>query len=227
MLDVSSMYKEESYTEDHIEVDGGEMIAGSDGSSFMPYTSASDKEYGVRDLGVLINLSHLIQVPKPSNRFTVTIDRSLINSLSVVPSSISSTYISLCGPSVSNGNSNPSNTIASMAAATPAVTITTVAVAITTAATTTTTTTIAGNTATTGGTITTTTTTTCPTPTTIAVPAATSSITRTCMHPVYPKFGLFQFTEPVGPTQVLPANASAMKFFMQMFDEDLFQHIVD
>ena len=152
MLDVSSMYKEESYTEDHIEVDGGEMIAGSDGSSFMPYTSASDKEDGASDLGVHINLSHLIQVPKPSNRFTVTIDRSLINSLSVVPSSISSTCISLCGPSVSNGNSNPSNTIASMAAATPAVTVITVAVVITTAATTTTTTTTAGNTVTTGGT---------------------------------------------------------------------------
>ena len=38
---------------------------------------------------------------------------------------------------------------------------------------------------------------------------------------------MFQFTEPVGPTQVLPANATAIKFFMQMFDEDLFQHIVD
>ena len=59
------------------------------------------------------------------------------------------------------------------------------------------------------------------------VPAATGSITRICVRPVYPKFGLFQFTEPVGPTQVLPANATAIKFFMQMFDEDLFQHIVD
>ena len=112
------MYEEASYTEDHMEVDGVEMIAGSGGSSFMPYTSASDKEDGASDLGVHINLSNLIQVPKPSDRFTVTVDRSLINSLSVVPSSISSTSISSCGPSVSNSNCNPSNTITTVAAAT-------------------------------------------------------------------------------------------------------------
>ena len=44
------------------------------------------------------------------------------------------------------------------------------------------------------------------------------------MCPVYPKFGLFQFTESVGPTQVLPATATAIKF-MQVFDEDLFHYI--
>ena len=60
MLDLSGMYKEESHTEDHMEVDGGEMITGSGGNSFMPSTSASDKEDGVSDLGVHINLSNLI-----------------------------------------------------------------------------------------------------------------------------------------------------------------------
>ena len=60
------MYEEASYTEDHMEV-GVEMIAGSGGSSFMPYTSASDKEDGASDLGVHINLSNFTQVPKPSD----------------------------------------------------------------------------------------------------------------------------------------------------------------
>ena len=36
-----------------------------------------------------------------------------------------------------------------------------------------------------------------------------------------------QFNEPVGPTQPLPATATAIDFFMQMFDEDLFKHIVE
>ena len=34
------------------------------------------------------------------------------------------------------------------------------------------------------------------------------------------------FTEEVGPTQPLPQSATALDFFMQMFDEDLMQHIV-
>ena len=48
-----------------MEVDGGEVITGSGGSSFMPSTSASDKEDGVSDL-VHINLSNLIQVSPTS-----------------------------------------------------------------------------------------------------------------------------------------------------------------
>ena len=216
MLDLSDMYKEESHTGDHMEVDGGEMITGSGCGSLNPSANASDKEDDVSDLGVHINLSNLIQVPKPSNRFTVTIDCSLINTQTLVPSSISSTCISLCERTVSNSNSNPSNTIMTVAAATLAVTITTtVAVFATTAATITTTTTTADTILTTSSTITTTTTTTNPTPTTTAVPVATNSITCTCVHSVYPKFGLFQFTEPVRPMQVLPASTIVIKFLNQ------------
>ena len=61
----------------------------------MPTTNASDKEDGVNDLGICINLSNLIQVPKPAVRFTVSIDRSLIDLLNVMPSSICSTCSSL------------------------------------------------------------------------------------------------------------------------------------
>ena len=60
MLDLSGMFEEESYTEDYMDIDGGEMITGSGGNSFMPSTSASDKEDGVSDLRVHINLSDLI-----------------------------------------------------------------------------------------------------------------------------------------------------------------------
>jgi len=34
------------------------------------------------------------------------------------------------------------------------------------------------------------------------------------------------YTEEVGPTQPLPESATALDFFMQMFDEHLMQHIV-
>ena len=242
MLDLSDIHEEESLHEEHVEADDGEMITESGGSSSMPTTSASDKEDGVNDLGICINLSNLIQVPKPAVRFTVSIDRSLIDLLNVMPSSICSTCssLSLSGPSASN----LSNTITTMATAIPAVavvattctvtppptvaaaaataTTTTTAGTITTATiTTTTTTTTAGSTITTITTIT-----ASPTPA-FTTPAAISSSTSTCVRPAYPKFGLYQFTEPVGPTRVLPASASAIKFFMQLFDEDLFQHIVD
>ena len=36
-----------------------------------------------------------------------------------------------------------------------------------------------------------------------------------------------QFNEPVGPTQPFPVTGTAVDFFMQMFDEDLFKHIVE
>ena len=35
------------------------------------------------------------------------------------------------------------------------------------------------------------------------------------------------FVEPVGPTQPLPSTATAIDFFMQIFDDDLFRHIVE
>ena len=38
MLDLSGIHKEESRHEEHMEVDDGEMITGSGGSSFMPTT---------------------------------------------------------------------------------------------------------------------------------------------------------------------------------------------
>ena len=50
--------------------------------------------------------------------------------------------------------------------------------------------------------------------TTTIAPAETGNSTHTRVHPVTPKFGLFQFTEPVGPTQVLHASATAIKIFM-------------
>ena len=213
-----------------MEVDDGEMITGSGGSSSMLITSASDMENGVSDLGICINLSDLIQVPKPADRFTVSIARNLIDLLNVTPSSISSTCssLSLSGSSVSS----QTNPITTMATAIPAV-ATTITVTPLTAATTTTTTTAATTTITTITATCSTVTTTTPTTTTIASSTPTftapvpGSSTSTCVRPVYPKFGLFQFTEPVGPTQVLPASATAIKFFMQLFDEDLFQHIVD
>ena len=90
MVDLS---EEESHAENHMEGDGGEMITGSGVGFFVPSTSANNSEDGVSDLVVLINLSNLIQVPKPSDRFTVTIDHSLINVQSVVPTSISNTCI--------------------------------------------------------------------------------------------------------------------------------------
>ena len=49
--------------------------------------------------------------------------------------------------------------------------------------------------------------------TTTIVPAETGNSTHTRVHPVYPKFDLFQSTEPVGPTQVLHASTTAIKFF--------------
>ena len=51
MLDLSGMYEEESHSE---EQDDGETITGNGGSSFMPSTSARDKEDGVSDLGVYL-----------------------------------------------------------------------------------------------------------------------------------------------------------------------------
>ena len=100
------------------------------------------------------------------------------------------------------------------------------AAAVTTATVTTATVTTA--TVTTAATITTTTTATVGSMsiTTVAT-AATNCGTGTTVRPVYPKFGLFQFSEPVGPTQVLPASATAIKFFMQIFDDSLFRHVVD
>ena len=82
-------------------------------------------------------------------------------------------------------------------------------------------------TVTTAATITTTTATVGSTSTTTVATAATNSGTGTTVRPVYPKFGLFQFSEPVGPTQVLPASATAIKFFMQIFDDSLFRHVAD
>ena len=35
------------------------------------------------------------------------------------------------------------------------------------------------------------------------------------------------FSQPIGPTTILPQSAKAVDFFMQFFDEDLIQHIVD
>ena len=113
-------------------------------------------------------------------------------------------------------------------AATVAATVTTTTVATAFAATATTTTIATTNVATaaavttatitTAATITTTTATVGSTSTTTVATAATNSGTGTTVRPVYPKFGLFQFSEPVGPTQVLPASATAIKFFMQIFD---------
>ena len=52
------------------------------------------------------------------------------------------------------------------------------------------------------------------TTTTTIVPAEIGNSTHTRVYPVNPKFSLFQFTEPVGPTQVLHASATAIKIFM-------------
>ena len=35
------------------------------------------------------------------------------------------------------------------------------------------------------------------------------------------------FVEPVGPTKPLPSTATAINFFSQIFDEELFRHIVE
>ena len=35
------------------------------------------------------------------------------------------------------------------------------------------------------------------------------------------------FVEPVGPTKPLPSTATAINFFSQIFDDDLFRHIVE
>ena len=119
------------------------------------------------------------------------------------------------------------NTVAAATVATTvAATATTTTVATTVAATATTTT-VAAAAAATAATITTTTATVSSTSITTVATATTNSGAGTTVRSVYPKFGLFQFSEPVGPTQILPASATAIKFFMQIFDDSLFQHIVD
>ena len=78
MLDPCGMHEEESHSDEHVEVDVSEMMTGSYDSSFTLSTSASDKKDGVSALGIHINLSNLIQVLNPSDRATVTTDRSLM-----------------------------------------------------------------------------------------------------------------------------------------------------
>ena len=117
-------------------------------------------------------------------------------------------------------------TVAATVATTVAATATTTTVATTVAATASTTT-VAAAAAATAATITTTTATVSSTSITTVATATTNSGAGTTVRSVYPKFGLFQFSEPVGPTQILPASATAIKFFMQIFDDSLFQHIVD
>ena len=137
-------------------------------------------------------------------------------------------------------NISATTTVAAATVATTVATTTTVAtntvaaatVATTVAATATTTTvaaaaTVATTAATTAATITTTTATVSSTSITTVATATTNSGAGTTVRSVYPKFGLFQFSEPVGPTQILLASTTAIKFFMQIFDDSLFQHIVD
>ena len=186
------------------------------------------------------------------NTLSSDISNSCISSLSVTGISsccrVSNTNACMLSPTIANisATTTVAATTVATTVATTATTTTTVAtntvtaatVATTVAATATTTTTVATTVAATAttttvaaaataATITTTTATISSTSITTVATATTNSGAGTTVRSVYPKFGLFQFSEPVGPTQILPASAMAIKFFMQIFDDSLFQHIVD